>query len=60
VSPETFQHLLDQRESRQAISAFFDTAACRLVNFHLEEPPDEGDMAGWAPAFQLAAAAVLD
>jgi hypothetical protein len=46
VSAEAFQHLLDKRESRQAISTFFDTPSCRLISFHLEEAPDDGDVAG--------------
>jgi hypothetical protein len=46
VSAEAFQHLLDKRESRQAISTFFDNPSCRLIVFHLEEAPDDGDVAG--------------
>ena len=37
VPVATFQYLLDKRESRQAISTFFDTASCLVISFYVEE-----------------------
>lgn len=49
ITSDTFQYLLDKRESRQAITIFLDQASCSIINFYLEADEEvlvDGSRAG--------------